>query len=553
MEREWNSLVVLKATQLQQTDKSKVPNIGLSQNQEKKSDIYTARTDAYVEVNEHPLKKMIESTNLLLKDLLSKNRISKTVYGKMKPSQGCELPHLYYNPKDHKPGAPLRLIVAQIDFDHFVHTKFTPYLIVSIMMMVKLVAFAIQVWMTNPIVGFDQLPSEIILYIMDLLNPLNVIQSFFGVNKRFHKLIQYYTYSLDLRERDNDQYSTQLLIVIHSKILNLKLFPYSRERFVAASPSEVVKKKRLSYAHTNARRKLKMQRTETATRKEYLIQENDQSLDELLKLTTHEEEMIQGNSYDLTKLKEKFDLTRNKRRHLMMQTVTVEESLKLHPTLKITSLFVREINSVCDPYYESIIEAVKRNCAKVCNEEQPLTVLEFVSKHFGESKRYLLNQDIIHPYPLIQIQTAANNGKIYLLIVQNKEVIQTQFQTEIIGGFIDSYDDYKDYHISMNAFLSTSKDRRTAVSFARCSATKKDRQAIFLEIEVDIHLDETVPYADSPAVTPNSDGDTDSDGVGGGVGGDDRKIFEVGVRVGDRRIEVFGVGVGAYGEEFFRV
>ncbi|CAF0950804.1 unnamed protein product, partial [Didymodactylos carnosus] len=212
------------------------------------------------------------------------------------------------------------------------------------------------------------------------------------------------------------------------------------ERFVAASPSEVVKKKRLSYAHTNARRKLKMQRTETATRKEYLIQENDQSLDELLKLTTHEEEMIQGNSYDLTKLKEKFDLTRNKRRHLMMQTVTVEESLKLHPTLKITSLFVREINSVCDPYYESIIEAVKRNCAKVCNEEQPLTVLEFVSKHFGESKRYLLNQDIIHPYPLIQIQTAANNGKIYLLIVQNKEVIQTQFQTEIIGGFIDSYD-----------------------------------------------------------------------------------------------------------------
>ncbi|CAF1165782.1 unnamed protein product [Didymodactylos carnosus] len=97
-----------------QTDKSKVLNIDLPQNYEKKSDIYMARTDAYIEINEHPLKRMIESTNLLLTDLLSKKRISKTVYEKLKPPQDCELPHLYYNPKDHKPGAPLRPIVAQI-------------------------------------------------------------------------------------------------------------------------------------------------------------------------------------------------------------------------------------------------------------------------------------------------------------------------------------------------------------------------------------------------------------------------------------------------------
>ncbi|CAF4405008.1 unnamed protein product [Didymodactylos carnosus] len=97
-----------------QTDKSKVLNIDLPQNYEKKSDIYMARTDAYMEINEHPLKRMIESTNLLLTDLLSKKRISKTVYEKLKPPQDCELPHLYYNPKDHKPGAPLRPIVAQI-------------------------------------------------------------------------------------------------------------------------------------------------------------------------------------------------------------------------------------------------------------------------------------------------------------------------------------------------------------------------------------------------------------------------------------------------------
>jgi hypothetical protein len=42
-------------------------------------------------------------------------------------------------------------------------------------------------------------------------------------------------------------------------------------------------------------------------------------------------------------------------------------------------------------------------------------------------------------------------------------------------------------------------------------------------------------------MTPNSAGDTASDGVGGGVG------------VGGRRIEVFGVGVGAYRGEFFGV
>ncbi|CAF1373507.1 unnamed protein product [Didymodactylos carnosus] len=97
-----------------QTDKSKVLNIDLPQNYEKKSDIYMARTDAYMEINEHPLKRMIESTNLWLTDLLSKKRISKTVYEKLKSPQDCELPHLYYNPKDHKPGAPLRPIVAQI-------------------------------------------------------------------------------------------------------------------------------------------------------------------------------------------------------------------------------------------------------------------------------------------------------------------------------------------------------------------------------------------------------------------------------------------------------
>ncbi|CAF4541579.1 unnamed protein product [Didymodactylos carnosus] len=71
-----------------------------------------AKTDAYTEISEHPLKQMIDSTNKLLRDLLEQKRIPASVFEKLKPPQDCELPHLYYNPKDHKPGVPLRPIVA---------------------------------------------------------------------------------------------------------------------------------------------------------------------------------------------------------------------------------------------------------------------------------------------------------------------------------------------------------------------------------------------------------------------------------------------------------
>ncbi|CAF1347934.1 unnamed protein product, partial [Didymodactylos carnosus] len=103
-----------KEVVFRQTDKSKVFHLDTPSNYARKSDDYMAKTDAYTEISEHPLKQMIDSTNKLLRDLLGQKRIPASVFEKLKPPQDCELPHLYYNPKDHKPGVPLRPIVAGI-------------------------------------------------------------------------------------------------------------------------------------------------------------------------------------------------------------------------------------------------------------------------------------------------------------------------------------------------------------------------------------------------------------------------------------------------------
>ncbi|CAF1516370.1 unnamed protein product [Didymodactylos carnosus] len=90
---------------------------------------------------------------------------------------------------------------------------------------------------------------------------------------------------------------------------------FTRERHISASPSEVVQRKRLSYGHSTAGRKLKIQKVDKARRKEYLIKENEQQLDELLKTNEHEEqmiEMIRNNQYDVAQLKAKLNLTREK-------------------------------------------------------------------------------------------------------------------------------------------------------------------------------------------------------------------------------------------------
>lgn len=73
------------------------------------------KTNAYEEIEKSPLAEMIDSTEQLLRDLVNRNLLPGKYFEKLKPNpQEAELPHLYYNPKDHKIGEPLRPIVSGI-------------------------------------------------------------------------------------------------------------------------------------------------------------------------------------------------------------------------------------------------------------------------------------------------------------------------------------------------------------------------------------------------------------------------------------------------------
>jgi hypothetical protein len=58
---------------------------------------------------------MIQTTENLLEDLVKRNLLPQKSVEKLRTSVSeCELSHLYYNPRDHKVGEPLRLIVSGI-------------------------------------------------------------------------------------------------------------------------------------------------------------------------------------------------------------------------------------------------------------------------------------------------------------------------------------------------------------------------------------------------------------------------------------------------------
>ncbi|CAF2080919.1 unnamed protein product [Rotaria magnacalcarata] len=96
-----------------QTDKSKVFHTDTRENYIKKSEIYMNKTNAYREIQSSPLREMIEKTDKFLRNLVSSKRIPQALLDKLSPSlTESELPHLYYNPKDHKINEPLRPIVS---------------------------------------------------------------------------------------------------------------------------------------------------------------------------------------------------------------------------------------------------------------------------------------------------------------------------------------------------------------------------------------------------------------------------------------------------------
>lgn len=96
-----------------QTDKSKVFHADKPETYIQKSIAYMKKTDAYLEIEKSPLGNMIEKTEQLLRDLVNRNVLPGKYFEKLKPNrEEAELPHLYYNPKDHKVGEPLRPIVS---------------------------------------------------------------------------------------------------------------------------------------------------------------------------------------------------------------------------------------------------------------------------------------------------------------------------------------------------------------------------------------------------------------------------------------------------------
>ena len=101
---------------LQKTDKSKVFHLGTTDSYQKKSDEYMAKTQAYHCLGHHdPLPDLIRRTNEYLLQLRLAKWITQKQYEVLcvNPSE-AQLAHLYYLPKAHKSGTPLRPIISSL-------------------------------------------------------------------------------------------------------------------------------------------------------------------------------------------------------------------------------------------------------------------------------------------------------------------------------------------------------------------------------------------------------------------------------------------------------
>ncbi|CAF1369265.1 unnamed protein product [Adineta steineri] len=93
------------------TDKSKNFYIGSAIEFEKKVQQYFMDTNAFIEIKENPLPEILNKVTQLLNNFRSKNFIWVWQYNEMIPDRKTtELAHLYFNPKTHKDGIPLRPI-----------------------------------------------------------------------------------------------------------------------------------------------------------------------------------------------------------------------------------------------------------------------------------------------------------------------------------------------------------------------------------------------------------------------------------------------------------
>ena len=99
---------------VQKTDKSKVFHLGREEDYQKKSIEYMEKTQAYQYLGTvNPLPDLIERTNKYLLNLRLAKWITQKQYEllSINPTE-VELAHLYYLPKAHKVGTPLRPIIS---------------------------------------------------------------------------------------------------------------------------------------------------------------------------------------------------------------------------------------------------------------------------------------------------------------------------------------------------------------------------------------------------------------------------------------------------------
>ncbi|CAF4063443.1 unnamed protein product [Adineta steineri] len=103
---------------IQRSDKSKVFHLASANSYHEKSLAYMEKTQAYQEIQSgiNPIKDHYDHILTILKPLLNKKVINLNIWKQyMYPNiQTIELPHLYFIPKPHKIGTPLRPIISMI-------------------------------------------------------------------------------------------------------------------------------------------------------------------------------------------------------------------------------------------------------------------------------------------------------------------------------------------------------------------------------------------------------------------------------------------------------
>ncbi|CAF1391843.1 unnamed protein product [Rotaria sordida] len=230
---------------------------------------------------------------------------------------------------------------------------------------------------------------------------------------------------------------------------------FSRDRKASSCLSEVLEKKRQSYGHQSSGRKLKFIKLELASRREYIVEENQQQQELLMQLYQQAESMrvmINTTNYDYSQVKSKMDATYSHRKQLVQEMKPFKDIVELYPALAITNLLIREINLRCDPFGGDIVKTLTSVCTKlikyvdhprkedVPEEEQPFFILEhLIMKRFKHSKKLLLNHEVIDAHPMIQVQSI-DKVKDYAIIIEYNRLISTNSQVEAMAILIGSYE-----------------------------------------------------------------------------------------------------------------